>query len=194
MGSVVVTNRQLLYNLLTPYKTYLISGHTHESEFLENEGCEHHVAGAVCGAWWTGPICADGTPRGYAVYQVDGDDVTWRYKSTGKPIDHQMRVYKPGNDPNYPDQIVANIWSADDRWSVEWFEDGVPKGAMTQRTGKDPLAQRLYEGDSKPEKHTWVSAWNTSHLFYAKPAAGAKNVAVEATDRWGNTYRKEISL
>ena len=193
-NSVVVTNRQLLYDILAPYNSYLISGHTHESEFLTNGGCEHHVAGAVCGAWWTGPVCADGTPRGYAIYDVDGGDLRWRYKSTGKPIDHQIRIYKPGQDGNDTDQLVANIWGADESWTVKWVEDGEPRGAMKQKTGKDPLAQKLYDGENKPEKHTWVSAWNTSHLYHAKPSSNASTVAVEATDRWGNSYRQTVAL
>ena len=35
-------------------------------------GIYEHNHGTVCGGWWTGPICEDGTPRGYGVYEVDG--------------------------------------------------------------------------------------------------------------------------
>jgi hypothetical protein len=62
-NNFVVVNRELLYTLLEPYKSYIICGHAHQSEYLKDGGSEVHVTGAVCGAWWTGPICNDGTRR-----------------------------------------------------------------------------------------------------------------------------------
>jgi len=49
-NSVIVTNRKLLYDVLKPYKSYLISGHTHENEYIVEDGNEIHVVGAACGA------------------------------------------------------------------------------------------------------------------------------------------------
>ena len=76
-------NRELLYRLLEPYDAHVLSGHTHETEHRQEHGVQEHIHGTVCGAWWTGPICADGTPNGYAVYDVAGSEVRWRYKATG---------------------------------------------------------------------------------------------------------------
>jgi hypothetical protein len=193
-NAVVVTNRALLYRLLEPFDAYIICGHMHQSEYLKDGGAEIHICGALCGAWWTGPVCEDGTPKGYAIYEVNGREITWRYKSLGMDIDHQMRLYPPGSDDVYPEHAIANIWSADQHWKVYWYEDGVKKGYMQRRVGMDPLAERLYRGNSLPIKHPWAEAAITDHLFYAKPSPGAKKITVEATDRWGRTCRETLEL
>lgn len=191
-NSVVVTNRQLLYRLLEGYKAYILCGHTHESEYFSDGGAEIHVNGAVCGAWWTGDICHDGTPNGYSVYEVNGSELSWRYKSTGRPMDYQLKVYPKGADPQHPDEFFANIWGANSRWQINWYEDGIKKGAMERRLGKDPESVKLLEGPDLPKRHKWVDPLPTDHLFYAKPSPGAKEIIVEATDGAGRVYREKI--
>ena len=142
-----------------------------------------HNHGTVCGAWWTGPICGDGTPRGYGVYEVNGSEIRWYYKSTDKDKDHQLRIYPKGYDKNNPEEIAVNIWNWDTKWKVEWLEDGVYKGAPSQRVAKDPWAAELYEGPALPQKHKFVEPTLTEHLFFIKPSAGAKKITVRATDR-----------
>ncbi len=193
-NAVVVTNRALLYDLLEPFEALIICGHLHQSEYLKDQNAEIHICGALCGAWWTGPVCGDGTPMGYSVYEVNGSEISWRYKSLGKNIDYQMRLYPPGSDNVYPDDVIANIWSADKKWKVYWYEDGVKKGYMQRRVGMDPLAEKLYRGGSVPAKHTWVEPALTDHLFYAKPSPGAGEITVETTDRWGRIYRETLNL
>jgi hypothetical protein len=189
-----LTNRELLLRLLEPYRTHLLAGHIHESEHGFGRSYHEHVAGAVCGAWWTGPICADGTPNGYAIYEIAGEKVSWRYKSTGKPLTHQMRLYPRGARPGAPDEIVVNVWDWDPEWKVVWFEDGEPRGPMTPRRGTDPLAQELFAGPDKPGKHDWIEPYPVDHLFQARPAPAAKEITVEATDRFGRVCTERVRL
>ncbi|NIP83327.1 MAG: hypothetical protein GWM90_30515, partial [Gemmatimonadetes bacterium] len=70
--SVSVANRDALYRVLEPYRAHVLSGHTHETEHHRHGGLVEHVNGAVCGAWWSGDICHDGTPNGYGVYEAAG--------------------------------------------------------------------------------------------------------------------------
>jgi hypothetical protein len=186
--SMVVTNRQALYDVLEPYRAHIIAGHMHETEHLIEGKVTMHVAGAVCGAWWSGPICADGTPNGYGVYEVDGEEITWRYKSTGEALDMQIRAYDRGTDAVALSEIIANVWDWDPSWSVMWYEDGMRKGKMEQRRGFDPLAVQLYRGPELPRKHPWADPWATDHLFRAVIALAAKEVLVEATDGFGRVY------
>ncbi|HAL55515.1 MAG TPA: hypothetical protein DCP63_03280 [Bacteroidetes bacterium] len=188
----VITNRELLYRLLEPFRSYILSGHMHESEYLKDGGVEIHVNGAVCGAWWTANICGDGTPNGYSVYQVNGSGLTWQYKTTGKPIDHQMTIHPVGADPRHPDEFIANIWGADSRWTVLWYEDGLKKGLMDRRLGRDPEAVRLFEGPNLPKRHTWVDPSPTDHLFYAKPGPAAKEITLEARDGEGRVFTGKL--
>jgi hypothetical protein len=187
-ASMAVMNRDLLYRLLEPYDAHVLSGHTHENEHLFEGGVHEHVSGAVCGAWWSGPICGDGTPNGYSVYQVRGSQVSWRYKSTGHGFEHQIRAYPRGADPNAPDEIVANVWDWDPDWSVVWYEDGGRKGEMARRTGHDPLSVKLHTGPDLPPRREWVEPYLTRHLFYAPGSRSANKITVEATDRFGRTY------
>ena len=183
-----VSNRARLYALLDPFDAHIIAGHTHESEHRYENGPHEHVIGATCGAWWSGPICYDGTPKGYAVYEVDGTDIQWRYQSTGHDADHQMRLYPAGSDPSAPDELIANVWDADDGWTIVWYEDGIRKGEMARRTGTDPLSEELHRGEDLPERRPWVDPVPTDHLFYAPVSDAAETVRVEATDRFGRTY------
>lgn len=187
-------NREAIYRLLEPYRGYIVSGHQHELEHVREGGATHVVSGAVCGAWWSGPICYDGTPNGYLVLDANDSAVTWRYKSTGKPADHQIRGYARGADRTAPDEVVANVWAWNDAWRVTWFEDGQPRGAMARRNGRDPLAVQLHSGPDLPARRTWVDPVMTNHLFYATPSANAREVIVEATDAQGRTYRERIAL
>jgi hypothetical protein len=163
----------------------------HESEHVMDGGAHIHVCGAVCGAWWTGPVCGDGTPKGYGVYEIKGSDVRWRYKSTGFAPDHQLVVHAPGSDPAIPESIVANVWDYDPSWTVVWYEDGERKGKMEMRRGMDPGAAKLYAGGSLPARHTWVDPYVTDHLFHARPSGPGKKIVVEATDRWGRVATAE---
>jgi hypothetical protein len=185
--TISVTNRDVLYRLLEPFDAHILTGHTHESEHVFEHGVHEHVNGAVCGAWWSGPICADGTPCGYSVYDIRGSEVSWRYKSTGHGFEHQMRTYPNGADPKAPDEIVANVWDWDPEWKVVWYEGGDRRGSMAQRVGLDPLSVELHTGPDLPPRRKWVEPVPTAHLFYA-PAAKGADVVVEVTDRFGRVY------
>ena len=201
-----VSNRKQLYKLLAHYKVHLMSGHTHFNDNWEEGDMMEHNHGTVCGAWWTGPICGDGTPSGYGVYEVDGAEIKWYYKSTGMDRNKQLRIYAPGtakqgpgngastplNGAAGPDELVVNVWNWDHKWKVEWFEDGVSKGPMEQRVAYDPWAVELYAGPELPKKHKFVDPFLTDHIFFAKASAGVKKIMVRATDRFGNVYEETV--
>ena len=179
----MIVNREALYELLAPFDAHIVTGHIHENEHRFADGPHEHVVGTASGAWWTGPVCYDGTPRGYAVYEVNDNSVRWRYKSTGHDGDHQMRVTVTDDD-----QLLANVWDADPAWTITWMEDGIRKGELTQTRGVDPLAQQLYAGTDRPAKYDWVEPQPTDHLFTASYTPDAHRIRVEATDRFGRTY------
>ncbi len=189
-----MTNRERLYQLLEPYQAHLISGHTHENEHVFEGGIHEHIHGAVCGAWWSGPICYDGTPNGYGVYEVRGEQIEWRYKCTGYDAGYQMRVYNKGEDPTAPDEVAANIWDADPEWVVEWYEDGIRKGRMANRIGRDPMSVELHTGPDIPQRRPWVEPVLTNHLFYAPVAQDTKEFRIVATDRFGRTYATALEI
>lgn len=185
---VMVSNRDALYELLAPFDAHVVAGHVHENEHRSAAGPHEHVVGTVCGAWWTGSICYDGTPKGYAVYEANGESLQWRYKATGHDADHQMRLYPAGTDPRAPDEFVANVWDAKEQWTVVWYEDGIRTGRMARRVGVDPMSRRLHAGEDQPEKHPWVEPQPTEHLYYAPVNPDANRVRVEVTDCFERIY------
>jgi hypothetical protein len=194
IGSVV-SNRKELYRLLKPYKAHIMSGHTHYNEkVFQDDNIIEHIHGAVCGAWWTGPICYDGTPAGYAVYEVTGSDIRWYYKSTGLDKNYQFRIHPVGALKDRPDQFSVNVWNWDPQWKIEWFEDGRNMGELKPEVSYDPLSVELHAGQEKPARRGWVDPVLTDHMFFAKPSAGAVSIVVQATDRFKNVYRQEVKL
>jgi hypothetical protein len=193
LGSVV-SNRAELYRILQPYKAHIMSGHTHICEKVITDHAIEHTHGAVCGAWWTGPVCTDGTPSGYGVYEVNGSDIRWYYKSVGKDKNHQFRIYPKGTVPGRPQEVVVNVWNWDPAWKVSWFENGQRQGDMKQETGLDPLAVQLYSGAALPAKHKFVDPTLTDHLFSAQPSSNAREIKIEVTDRFGQTFTETVTV
>jgi predicted phosphodiesterase len=189
-----VSNKQALYDLLKPYKVHIMSGHTHYNENWEKDNIMEHNHGTVCGAWWTGPICGDGTPSGYGVYEVDGNEIEWHYKSVGFDKENQIAVHKKGAMLTKPNAVAVNVWNHDDKWTVEWFEDGVAKGKMERICDVDPAAVQLYKGPALPIKHKWVEPNLTDHLFIATPSSTAKELKIKVTDRFGKVYEQKMDL
>ncbi|RYZ20255.1 MAG: metallophosphoesterase, partial [Chitinophagaceae bacterium] len=102
-------NNEALYSLLKDRNVHIMSGHTHYNVNAIRDNIYEHNHGTVCGAWWTGPICEDGTPSGYGVYKVKGTELTWHYQATGKPVDYQMKIYSTDFSASEK-QVVVNIW------------------------------------------------------------------------------------
>ncbi len=188
-----VKNNEDLYALLASFKNvHIMSGHTHYNiNTIKNEIFEHNH-GTVCGAWWTGPVCGDGTPRGYGVYEVDGNDLKWHYKSTGHDRDYQLSVNI--EDLNGQTRVIANVWNWDPEWKVEWWADDKYMGAPEQVKGFDPLSLILYKGDKLPaDRRAWIEPHKTNHLFLVHASTEVKTIKVVATDRFGKKYESEVT-
>ena len=183
-----VENNKELYALLQPFsKCHIMSGHTHYNRNVIKDGIYEHNHGTVCGAWWTGPICEDGTPDGYGIYEVDGTDLKWQYKSTGFDKNHQAVVYVQKNETGQ-DEMVANVFNWDPEWKVEWWLDDNFKGQLTNKTGLDPLAVKTMKGPALPVGRAFAEPKKTDHLFIENLPASYKKIRVRATDRFGNAY------
>ncbi|HEY0177261.1 MAG TPA: calcineurin-like phosphoesterase family protein [Pedobacter sp.] len=186
-----VKNNKDFYAVLKGFKNvHIMSGHTHYNANNITDGIYEHNHGTVCGAWWTGPICEDGTPRGYAVYEVKGAELKWYYKSTGLPKENQISVYTEKLDNQV--KMTANVWNWDPEWKVEYFLDGRSMGLLKNETGLDPLSITLYKGDELPVGRHFPEPHITDHLFFASIDASVKKIRLVATDRFGEKYSTEI--
>ena len=182
-----VNNREALYRLLEPYRAHVLAGHTHELEHIFAGGVHEHVHGTVCGAWWSGDICYDGTPNGYGVYEVAGPELRWRYQPTGHPADHQLRMYRAGGPDRAhgPGGECVGLGSGVDGRLVRGRGPArTTLAADRARSGR----VRTQTGPTLPPRRTWVEPTPAAHLFYVALPTAARDIRVEATDRWGRVY------
>lgn len=180
-------NAEAFHQLIQDHPTHIISGHMHYNlNICYNDRLMEHNTAAICGTWWCSDICLDGTPRGYGIYQVNGNQLTWKYKCIGKPNNYQARVYLPGASQEYPQAIIANVWNWDEQWKVEWMEDGKVMGEMTQFTAFDPLAEKIC--NKAAQTYSWIAPVKTNHLFKAIPKNLQAQISVKITDRFGHEY------
>lgn len=187
-----VKNSEALYKILAPYKNvHIMSGHTHTNKNVIKNGIYEHVHGTVCGGWWRGPICGDGTPKGYGVYEVNGTDLTWYYKSTGFDKSEQLRVYV--DDLTNQKRIIANVWNADPEWRIECWIDRKFLGLMENVKGLDPLAVEQSNAVLEPGQKRRPKPRSSDHLFIAHAPISAGRIKVIAIDRFENKYQKEIN-
>lgn len=186
-----VKNKADLYKVLEGYtNVHIMSGHTHYNKNVISNGIYEHNHGTVCGAWWTGPVCEDGTPRGYGVYEVDGANLKWYYKSTGEDRTKQLSAYLETLAGQKT--LTCNVYNWDPEWKVEYFLDGRPMGVLGQKVGLDPLATRIYKGPELPAGRHFPEPRQTDHLFVARIENDVKRIKVIATDRFGEQFSTEI--
>lgn len=82
-------NGEVYAALLSGYKkVYAWAGHTHAMSHHVYEddsnmkNIEAHTLVRATGELWTNEYQSSGTPRGYVIVDVSGDDITWKFKPT----------------------------------------------------------------------------------------------------------------
>lgn len=171
---------------------HIMSGHTHYHRNVIIGNIFEHNHGTVCGAWWTGPICGDGTPCGYGVYKVKGTELSWQYKATGQEENFQLSATVSEKDNGK--ELIVNVWNYDPQWKlVATANDGSILKADKFK-GMDPVAVALYEGPNLPNPRGFAEPKKTDHLFRVKLPASAREVKVVATDRFGQQYETTVTV
>ena len=187
--STTLCNKKALYEILKPYRAYILSGHMHTltNQEVSDSLYEHNLA-ALSGAWWCGDICLDGTPAGYKIFRVKGNDISWQYKAIGKSLDEMMSVHTGDNG-----DLIVNIWDWDEKWTAEYSGSDGERIPLVKVSGMDPAAAALYSNPSGL-KHKWISPDNCNHLFKipaSKRKPGEKEEII-VTTRFGECFRKAV--
>lgn len=218
---------------------YSVAGHTHTTEhryFDEKDGFKgpgefhHHVLTAVSGSWWSGPFDEngvpttwqrDGTPNGYHVLEVDGTDVTVRFKGAGRPQDYQMRImYDVAHHGLRADglrdfrhgelfdgrmaqhfvpaaSVLVNLFDGGPKSQVFFSVDGRPEVGMRLTEREDLLINEMWARDPQSKK-SFVNVAKSSHLFEADLpddlAPGVYTLSVRAVDEFGRTHHAHSIL
>ena len=191
-----------ILDILKEYNTLILTGHLHRTfnNFPEYAPTitERNLS-ALAGYEWRGPCAEDGTPLGYGVYTVDGDQISWRFKWTGKSADIMFRMYAPGDfglpsaKPEDEKTVLVNVWDWDKDWKVTWTLDGEDMGELPAYDAHtDPWA--VYNYNDNPSRPQFEGVKDTYHIFHADvPPTGSK-VEVTAADPFGRTYTSSVTL
>ncbi len=191
-GPLIERGQELVNLLAGKFQAVFITGHHHHNTNKDlGGGIMEHNIGALCGNWWTSQVSSDGAPRGYQVFEGEGRNISWYFKSTGRDDNYQMRVYPVGRVMDRPKAVVATIWNWDSGWHVRYYEDGVLKGDMEQFYSYDPDYLEYVNGARVVDDYL---PFRTDHYFSAVPSADAKELTVEAEDRFHRVYRETIKL
>lgn len=191
-----------LLKLTEGFEVHFITGHTHINSNLEITPAvmEHNVA-QIAGNLWHAPLNNDGTPRGYQLFTEEAGGLRWYYKTLDKPLDYQMKLYAPGRVESHPQAVMAKIWNWDANWTVEWREDGNPRGAMTRYEATpdpdyiDHLERVKARAEATGKRISKAEMLRRSFFYFgAEPSVDARVVEVMATDRFGNRYTQKLKL
>ena len=191
----VLTNQAALFKLLEPFDAHIINGHTHTTfNQIVRDNLYVHTIPALCGAWWQGPICTDGTPIGYTVFEIDNGKVSnFYYKTIGKSKDFQLKIYTGKDAAQYEGYAVANVWAYDDSWSVEFILDGKKAGKAERFETVDHDAKHYYSTAENLD-YKWIGVTPSDHYFRCPLPEGTKSIAVKVTDHFGKTYSVTYSM
>ena len=213
-------DRNRLFQILGEYPNVLgLSAHTHyqrQNFYGKEDGWngakpfhEYNV-GTTCGDWYSGPkdeegipvsMMRDGTPKGYALLNIDDNKYTFDYQVIGKPADYQISLYGASVIPEkyskkYP--LIANFFIGKKGDAVKVRIDGGKWVAMNYVQEVDPtyyqvvanydMATSLVAGihPSEPEKssHLWK-------YYLPKLALGKHKIEITAKDMFGRTHKAE---
>jgi hypothetical protein len=205
-------DRQKLFHLLDNYPDVLVlSAHTHyqvqhftgrENGLNREKALHEYNVGASCGDWYSGvfdekgiPVATmcDGTPKGYALLTVDGNQYKTDYKVAGQPADCQINLYCPKINASV---IFANFFMGDGSSTVECRIDGGEWKKMNKTEDYDPayyhyMQEWDYIEDVRPGRRP-SNPVRSTHLWRAgipsNLPAGEHTVEVRATDRYGRTF------
>lgn len=191
----VLTNAEALFKLLKPFDAHIINGHTHTTyNQIVRDNLYVHVIPGLCGAWWQGPICTDGTPIGYTVFEIKKNKVkNFYYKTIGKPKSHQIKLYTERDTKMYEGYAVANVWAWDESWKIEFVFDG-DKTIIPEKFQTIDYDAKQYYSSAKDLDYKWVGPTASDHYFRCPIPKGAKRIEVKVTDRFGTEYSENKEL
>ena len=193
--------------LLAQYdRAWIFSAHTHNNKtnYTHTAGSKkirEYILGTSCGAWWHGTVCTDGAPNGYGVFEYDGTKLTnMLYKPTRYDETFQIRLYNGEDvftggtakswkfDLQQPkNRLMANVWNADDSWTIEVYENGVKTGDMSKKSMIDPWSSAYFCGFCGL-KDTYAS--KNDHIFYYTIKTPGAALRVVARDSYGNVFEQ----
>ncbi len=195
---------------------FWLSGHTHYQRHVFYGAAdgwhgasplhEYNVA-AACGGFWGGPPDAsgipiatmwDGTPHGYAVLNVDGDNISADYRAARAPADYQIGLHAPQSAKARLGYVSywANVFNGHEGWTIESRVDRRDWSPMRRVIEWDPAYAQAYlaqdtmavplPGKRLPDPTVCYHLWRA--YLPGDLAAGNHTIEVRATDPAGQVF------
>jgi hypothetical protein len=217
-------DRHRLFEILKPFKhTVSMSAHTHfqkqifygaEDGWKQDVPHHEYNVGTTSGDWYSGSYnqqgvpsstMRDGTPKGYAILNVDNNSYSFDYKVAGKEKEYQMNIIAPRvvQDKHVKRyKLTVNFFMGKNGDKVQYrFNDGEWKD-MTYTEVPDPEYQfellKYDTTDKYVEGRRPSNAVNSTHLWEAKfpnkLPVGIHQLEVKATDMYGKTHMQKVNI
>ena len=182
-----------LVSILGDREVHFVTGHRHNHDTADigDNIIEHSVA-QVNGNLWYAPICSDGMPRGVFCIEERNGEWQWHHRILGESPEKQLIAWERGFVKDNEEYVVVKVIGWDNKWSVEWSEDGEYIGAMEQIEILDPDYMHYVETEAKYDKkymeRLLKSAHPHKHYFRCKPTSNNSVITITATDRFGRIF------
>ncbi|MDO9634303.1 MAG: calcineurin-like phosphoesterase family protein [Paludibacter sp.] len=206
---------------------HFLNGHTHNNGYttIGANIQEHNIAATSETWWWSGKttglnICRDGSPSGYAVFEVTGTDVKWYYKGIGLDKSKQFITYDMNSVKEFfnradvstvmaklsgnrnsdyttvgANSILINIWNYDPLWTIEVKENGA-KLTSNRVYMKDPLHTITYDYPRMRDNGSVTDGFTTGnnpHMFLVAAGSVSSTLEITIKDRFGNVYSETMT-
>ena len=215
------------------YNVHFVTGHTHRNynALPGNKGVgnvyEHNV-GAICSDWWWSgavtPGCLmapDGTPAGYAVWDITGKDFKYTYKCAGKDENFQFRSYDL-NEVSFSssdveglnstmaakfaakiadytgqkkNEVLLNVWNYNTRWTITVTTADGKALDVKHVSAYDPLhiaANVLKRWKGSPTSEPIGSTTKDHHFFKVTAPDADTDLIITVKDEFGRTYTENM--
>ena len=140
-------------------KVHIWSGHTHEtfnhcySSSHALASIEEHTVVRATGELWTNEYLSGGTPRGYVVVEVDGNNVSWKFKPT---------IYQSGV---YSEKGYTEVQPAYEHRDWDYNSNGVAKMRSNGATLSESYQMKVYAPGTYNDSFDAMVAGDTKNNY-----------------------------
>ena len=182
----------------------------------------------MSGSWWSGPYdhrgiavadSRDGSPNGFHILSIDGQNYVTRFQPASEPNARQMRIvldsqfhrarkeiyseYRMGEllgspipqENAFATDVIVNVFDGGPRTSVEYRIGDRAPVTMQRVVRSDPFVEEVFARNEATKK-PWVKAEPSSHIWSARLPreleAGTHSIAVRAVDEYGRERRDHL--
>lgn len=211
-------DREKLFDLLKSFpNTLSLSAHTHfqmhdffgkERGWKRKKVHHHYNVGTTSGDWYSGTMdkygtpnsrMRDGTPKGYAILNIDGNTYNFDYKVAGEDASIKMDIHTPKVVPGKGrsrGEVVVNFFQGSKRDSLFFRVNDEDWRPMRYAPSHDPAILKVQHNwdyqHMLPEGKRPSFPTNSTHIWRARIPnhfePGEHTLEVKAKDFLGRTH------